>query len=611
MNKYRIHSIAVGTMLFAFAVFAAIWFCLFNRYFVLHYHEQMQLFRFDGLYFRSYLDTPGGLAGYLGSFLTQFYYYPVVGCIIIAAVLSAVFLLSYHIFRNCGNIWQLFFIPFIPAVLLMMSFVNIHFDMSMALGFLFALASFRLYILLSLPVRYIAGLTLVFVLYFIAGGNALLLAVLILIFETIVTKPMKGKDLQKKCLYLLSLFVCLAVLPWIAWQYLYTVPIRAAYFALTPVDFLFPTTTNKVLWLSIPVLYLIWKLMATKINHLKISLWKILVFNSVIVILITSFGAHSAHDGRGETLNRMVYDLQRGKWESVMTLGKNFPSSNRLVCYLTNIALAESGQMPHNMFQYRQIGTSGLFLDWQLTYFAMWYSGEIYYRLGMIPEAEHSAFEALSSNERGPKTQTLQRLVLTNIARRDSATADKYLKFFENSFVYRKWAQQQRANLASAMADSSFLIPNMPLMYNFDDFFITYRHPDYALQMLLISNPQHRMAFEYLMSFYMLLKDIEQVKWCLDQFYENFDYPEIPIHYEEVIVAYHNATQADDDIFDQYPVKQTTRDRFEQYIQAFRAAQGSRRNFELLEKQFGNTYWFYVHFINPSTIQSNNEQNRY
>ena len=241
----------------------------------------------------------------------------------------------------------------------------------------------------------------------------------------------------------------------------------------------------------------------------------------------------------------------------------------------------------------------------------MWHIGEVYYRLGMIPEAEHCAFEALVSSPKEPNVQTLSRLALTNIVRRDSATAEKYISYFEQSLTYRKWARQQRSNLALAMVDAAFHVPGTPKPYHYRDFFITYQQPDYSLLKLLESNPKHRIAFEYLMAYWMLQKDVEQVKWCMDQFFENFDYPAIPTHYEEALIVYQNLMQEGDDFYMQYPVSQATRERFRHYAQAYKAAQGNKRNLEQLQKQFGNTYWYYVHFIDPSTLRKKDEQDRY
>lgn len=608
MSQRQIYSLTIGFSIFSFAIFASLWFYFCNRYNVLYYQEQIQLFRFDLLYFRSYLIQPGGLCEYSGSFLTQFYYYPFVGSMIIAGVLTGVLLLFYDICRSCGKISRLFFIPYIPAVLLMMSFVNIQFDIASALGVLFALAGFRIYIVFSSSVRNYAGFILFTAIYFIAGGNALLFTALVLIFELIDSHSLY------KVFYILMLLIWSVVLPWLAWQLIYTTTVREAYFALTPGNFLFPTFTNYALWFSFPVLYLFWRLIATKLNQWTQNLSpRIMIFsNCLLVVTITAFGVYSVNDRRAEMLNRMAYEVQQENWDSVMSLSKVFPGNNRLACYLTNIAIAESGQMPYRMFHYNQIGVAGLFLDWQLTYFTMWYLSEIYYRLGMVDVAEHCTFEALVSSPKGPNVQTMRRLVSTNIARRDSATAIKYIGFFGRSLAYRGWAKEQRAHLSSAMTDTSFHISNIPISRHHDNFFMIYHQPDYVLLKLLQSNPMHQLAFEYLMAYYLLQKDIEQVIWCMNTYLGNYDYIGIPTHYEEALLVYKNMTLAGDEFYDKYPVSNATRDRFDKYIQTFKVAQGgSRRYFEQLEKQFGNTYWFYVHFIESSTLQKKNEKNRY
>ena len=304
----------------------------------------------------------------------------------------------------------------------------------------------------------------------------------------------------------------------------------------------------------------------------------------------------------------IAYEVQHENWEKVSVLSKKYPGYHPFVCYFNNIALAESGQMPYRMFQFSQIGVAGLFPALQMDYFSLRFLGEIYYRIGIIPIAERYAFLAMVGNPKEPDTQTLSRLVITNIARRDSATADKYIGYFEHSLFYRKWAQQQRENLSFAMADTSFHISGTPVPRSYNDFFHYSRYPDEALLMLLQSNPTHRMAFEYLMAFYMLQKDIEKTKLCFDNYFWDLGYNDIPTHYEEALIVYQNMTQADNDFYLQYPISQATIERFNRYIQAFQAAQNSKRNFELFQKQFENTYWYYVQFVESSTNQQKDEQ---
>jgi len=602
MSKSRIYTVSVITALFLFVVYVALWLYCYQRYFVFNYHEQAQLFQFNAFYFNSYLNRPGGLAEYVGSFLTQFYYYPVVGSAIIAVTTAAAILIIFSIYNIHGKIVHLFFIPFIPAILMVMSFLNIRFNISYTVGLLFTLFLFRLSVLFRVDTRYIAHAVALTLAYFFAAGNIWLLLALIIIFELF------EKEHRFKYHYLLLLIVLSVLLPWIAWRTLYTVLPKDAYFSLTPLKMLFPTIIHKLLWLSIPALFLFWRLIAKKVNIWKITPWKIVLPNCLMVVVFTVFGLNSEYDRNAEILYRMESEVQRNNWETTIELGNTYPGKNRLVCFYINIALAKTGQLPYRMFHFKQTGPVGLFFDGEMTYFTL---GEIYYQLGMIYEAEHSAFEALVFSPKEPNARVLSRLVYTNIARRDSSAAAKYLKYFEQSFAYRRWAKQQRENLACAMADPLYHIPGAPLPYSHRDFFINYEFPDQSLLTLLEANPKHRMAFEYLMAYYMLQKDIMKAKWCMDTFYNNFNYPALPTHYEEAMLVYHSMMKAGDDFFKQYPVGNATRERFGRYLQAFNSVQGNKRNSEYLEKQFGNTYWYYLHFITPVPLTKDDEKNRY
>jgi len=610
VSTFRKHSTALSFTLFLFGVFAMVWFYVYNRYTVLYYQEQTQLFRFDKFYFLPFLNRPGGLCEYFGAFLTQFYFYPFVGALILTTVVITAVLLFYQICQAPSPVGRagegLFFIPFIPAILLMTSFGNVFFDLSAALGILLALAGFRWYISLSLPVRYGAGMVLITASYFVAGGNALLLAALILIFElTGLNMPKEQTKKRDKLLYLLLLAGWTALLPWLSWRLFYTITMREAYFALTPANFIFPKIDSKLLWLSIPALYLMWRLMANKISRWNLSSKKVSVLNFLIVAVLTGYFTYFMFDRRGNIINRMTYEIQHNNFNSAIAAGKDNPFNNRLICYLTNIALYESGQMPYNMFHYKQMGTSGLLLNWEFANsdVLVFYLGEVYYRWGMMLQAEHCAFESLVASQKGINVKVSQRLALTNIARRDSATADKYLRYLDNSLFYRKWARQQRANLASAMSDSTFHIPGTPIPAHCKDFFIPYEVPEYTLLMLLESNPKNRMAFEYLTAYCMLERDLKKVQWCMDHYYANFNYPAIPTHYEEALLLYGIVYEKGPDFFKQYPISKATLDRFNRYMQAVTAARSSKSKFEQFEKQFNNTFWYYMNLIDPATLK--------
>ena len=73
----------------ATVIFGLVVYCFWRyRYpFALTYQEQFQLFLFDNDYFIERIGEPGGLARYIGEFLTQFYNSPTLGAAILAVAL--------------------------------------------------------------------------------------------------------------------------------------------------------------------------------------------------------------------------------------------------------------------------------------------------------------------------------------------------------------------------------------------------------------------------------------------------------------------------------------------------------------------------------------------
>ena len=79
----------------------------------LHYQEQFQMFLFTSGYFVERVSHPGGVADYLGNFLTQFYYYSWAGAAVLAGVLWGMQRLVAFIAGRMGecSLWQPHNIP--------------------------------------------------------------------------------------------------------------------------------------------------------------------------------------------------------------------------------------------------------------------------------------------------------------------------------------------------------------------------------------------------------------------------------------------------------------------------------------------------------------------
>ena len=599
-NKSYIFRIAAYSMLTLFVLLFVFWLALFNRNHVLYLQEQTQLFRFGWFYFNTYWIKPGGVTDYLGAFLTQFNFYPWIGAIILSLLMAGVYLLLDFICRHNGKTGYLFVFLFIPVLLLMIVLiVTKQCIPSYLLGFIFGLVGFRVYIALKRPVRYVGGFVIFLAVYILAAGNAIIFTILAFIFELF------SKKHPLNYLYLIALTIWTMLIPFLAFRFVYTVTLREAFFALTPVAFPSPDLIAASVWLFFPILYAIWRWLSAKVNTVQPSVWKLI--SSCIPVIGMSIGSmFLVNDSRAEMFTDMAFSVQNGRWEKVIQLGASYPFSNNLISYFTNIALAESGMLPYRMFFYDQTGTNGLFLERQSSSMNS-YISEAYYRLGLMQEAERNAYEVMVGNTKEHNSQELRRLVTISLITRDTALFNKYIRLFDHTLFYREWAGQQRQQMALALDNPAYTLPGIPQAALCDDFFLNSNiSPDFVLNNLLVKNPDHRLAFEYLMAWYMLNKDLDNLKNCMDNYFYRFQYPNIPVHYEEALLLYRNINPTEQ-ILEQYPISELTRERFNNYKQAYKLVQ-SNQQLTMLYQQFGNTYWFYHFFKQPASLRNTEDE---
>ena len=115
----------------------------------LSYQEQYQLFLFDGGYFSGKLQVAGGLADYIGEFLTQFYFIPWLGALLLAVLFGLLQHLFYRLLRKLQPSSSapssfLFVLSFLPPVLLLWHMGDENVMLSYAVALCAALLTARL-----------------------------------------------------------------------------------------------------------------------------------------------------------------------------------------------------------------------------------------------------------------------------------------------------------------------------------------------------------------------------------------------------------------------------------------------------------------------------------
>ena len=128
----------------------------------LHFTEQFQLFLLTDEFFLAKSGYPGGFSGYIGGFLTQFYYLSFAGPLIIALLLLALQLVMKRILFAVNYNPVLFPVSFIPSLMAGMILCNEYYPLSAVTGFLLAMISGWAYVSIRKGrSRFIAGLILI------------------------------------------------------------------------------------------------------------------------------------------------------------------------------------------------------------------------------------------------------------------------------------------------------------------------------------------------------------------------------------------------------------------------------------------------------------------
>ena len=127
------------------------------------------------------------------------------------------------------------------------------------------------------------------------------------------------------------------------------------------------------------------------------------------------------------------------------------------------------------------------------------------------------------------------------------------------------------------------------------NFFIKFNEPQNNLPLLLEAQPDNRKAFEYYLAGLLLTKNIEAVVNNIRKMKE-VGYTHIPRHIEEAALIYYNSTKVFPDLGG-LTISAETKARFDQYVMTYKSLrQNSALSKETMQKEFGNTFWFYFHF---------------
>ncbi len=577
------------------------------------YFIQQPAFFTGRTYLYEHLSYPGGLIEYLSQFITQFYYYPWFGALLLTLVVWCISGLAGALVRSIKLSEHKIALQLIPAIGLLVIHSRHEYILATSMILLSSVLFFYLYIKLTRQ-RLIfrsSGLILSSVaLYYISGGGALLHYLLMcFIYEMF---NLKNRDSR----IILLLTILAGIIPYLSARFLFYITLKQAYFHLLFSEpYYHPPFILYLLFIYFPVIILYKK--AAEPGFLAgMSIFKrkntadekrirYLSFISqvIIVFLLTALTARFAVNPEQAFINKVKYLAYNKKWAELLEEVKQHGSVDRFVNFHTNRALYHTGKLGDDLFKYPQIwGKHSLFLGEIIIRTILMDNSDIYFDLGHTRSAQHWAYEAQTIYENSPRI--LKRLALTNLILGNYKAAGSILEILEKSMINKPWAMhymQYVENPSKLEADSLIQIKRdllTPVI-----FFMDRINPNIDLSVMLKSNANNRMVFEYLMAYYLLSNEIGNVVNKFS-YLKDLGYKEIPRTYQEALLVFISKTKIKRINLGGYSINKNITERYKDYAGiVYKHDNDLQSAREELYREHGDTYWYYLHFVSPVTTQ--------
>ncbi len=546
---------AAGVVLFALLV----WLTATTGRFTFSYLEQWGTFVYQRDYIARTVAVPGGCARLAAAFLVQFFCRPMAGIGITAALLTVVALLMNSVLRGWSGGRITFPLALFPVAALFLLHFDVWYRYAGTVAFLFLLLLLRLHLSFKrFLYRLVYGIISTVVLFIVAGPVAFLYGCLLLVIELYYLH-------WRSLCFLLPPLLALGL----AWC-----SVRAGYAGevkemLLPRGYFMPRMEPGLgvylPWLLTAAVFVLTALCAR--FRLKRVWMKVAVAVALVagVVKFTAWGMGREVDHKYETFKELNYYMYHNEWGKIVDKCGAMPMNNLLYQNCLNVALAERGVLADVLFHEPCHDRRSLYVEGEKDPHVYALLSDIYFSMGHIALAQRYAFEGNEGVDNF-SPRMLRRLVETNLAYGNYATAAKYITVLEHTLYYKAWAESRRRLLWNdkAVEQDALLGAKRKCIFP-DNRFAAIKGLDDDLKQVIMQNPAHKATIQYLGSLYLLSKDVVRFKEMLELFYGTPALPEgkLPASFQEGVLVFSGGNQ---EVLARYHIEPSTFARFSSFV---------------------------------------------
>ena len=575
-------------------------------------------------FLRDSLMAPGGLVAYSYGFLSQCYYYSWLGALLTVLVALCLGGLAKQHYAHAGHSKSTI-LPYFPAIMILLMYN--HYDHPLAACLTSCAALLFSYVWERLPLNRRPARLGVFCLmaafsYWLAGSGG------ILVFSLMTTAYLLF--LRRDWLSAALTLPVAGIVIWGLAEYVFHISPKQAFLILTPFSRDLSTDLNRLSQVSVVMLYAfvpmtvslicLWKMLFSKDRdtgalrprkrkgrRTDAGTWHWRAFVEylrriampVVPIALLGAGLYASFDNIHRQIVLMNYLARQKQWSDVLEVGKRLPKRiHSIYCnHDINRALYHSGRLGYDMFCFPQ-DHHALLLTHEAEESSMTQLKlcDTFIEMGNVDYAEKLASEFLV--DRGAAGIVLEKLAWINIIKQQEQTAQTYLNALKKDLIYHRRADSVLNGLKHGFepGEAAFIRQVRSCRRSTRDGRLNIESIEEMLTGLLGHNPRNRMAFEYLMAYYLLAGRLEKIVTNIGQL-EALGYEDVPILYEEASLMYH-ASRSQRLSLSKLNIKRETFERYKRFVELCNSMQGRNRQVVLqqLTREFGTSYFFYYRF---------------
>ena len=544
--------------------------------------EEYQLFLFTADYFNECVASAGGLTNYVGRFLTQFFLFPSLGALIVALLYGSLYFGTLLLFRDVTSSRKWFIAALASAFTLLSTslWVDITAVYSGTVAVVLTLWSVVLWHCLPRRVGECVLPLLTFVLFWVVGGFAALTLVVFAVVDTIVVR-------RRSTSSMLSLGLGLAVavvMPFFA-RSLFGVqmPLQRTFFG---------ADLSRFIAVVDPMVFVIYGvLMFLPLARLAGDVrttWRWGIGAAVVALGGVAMVANVSF--YNETSLRFYTYARNSNWNAILQLANKKSPTNKASLLYLNLALGKTNTLGDNMFRYSQYGTDGLLHPFIIETSVSVALSDIYYHLGFINSSERLAFEGMKAvSDYQESARCMERLAEVNMIKGDYRVAIKYYSLLEKSLFYREKARKGLDLARRATIDGQIEWQAKRKGIIDTDIYFSEGEQDMMLGMLFQSDRANKLAFDYLMAYCLLDRDVEHyVKYAP---IGGHLYSSMPKAFREAYIYYLSLTDPKRLMGNEINALDRA---YINRMQQFRNIYVHNKKDPRLQEQFADTYWYYL-----------------